>query len=218
MSALAREIHPNYSRGMDSESGEPLPVRLSDRERDAVVGQLNEAVGDGRISMSEFEVRAKQAYAAKYPADLVPLTGDLPAPVHNPLPVPSMPPSVGGKRRRRWVVSIMGGTDRRGNWDPADAVNTITIMGGSVIDLTQVAASEVTINSFTAMGATEIIVPRGAVVDLGGFILMGGTDNSTTNTGDSTMRVRIRSFGMMGGCEIRHLKPKEEAKRLKRGL
>lgn len=198
---------------MESEASDELPIRLSDSDRDAVVSQLNEAVGDGRITMVEFEQRSRQAYQAQYPADLVPLTADLPSAATAPTPVRASAPV---EAKPRWIVSIMGGTEKRGAWDTGDVVKSVTVMGGTELDLTEVNATEVTINAFTAMGATEIIVPRGATVDLSGFILMGGSSDETTSIGDSTMRVRVRSFGLMGGLEVRHLKPKEEAKRRKR--
>lgn len=204
---------------MEPEASDELPIRLADRDRDAVVTQLNDAMSEGRISVVEFEQRTRQAYAATYPADLVPLTADLPPttalePASAPRPGPDASPRA---TKPRWVVSIMGGTEKRGAWDPGASVNSVTLMGGTVLDLTEVAAAEVTINAFTMMAATEIIVPRGATVDLSGFILMGGSSDETSTAGDSTMRVTINSFGLMGGCEVRHLKPKEEAKRLEQG-
>lgn len=198
---------------MENEPTNSPALRLSDADRDAVVTRLNEAMSEGRISLGEFEERSRKAYQATVAADLVPLTADLPESVRT-TPVRNINPPP--QPQRRWAVSIMGGSERVGNWDPGDGVNSVTIMGGNLLDLTEVTAQDVMINAFTMMGATEIIVPRGATVDLGGFILMGGSSDETTATGDSTMRVRVRSFGLMGGCEVRHLSEKERAKRANR--
>lgn len=179
-------------------------------------------MSEGRLTVDEYASRTKRAYSATFPADLVPLTSDLPtvpeqvATPMTPTRVAPRPPDSAPGRGRRWAVSVLGGAERVGNWDPRDEVMSVTVMGGNTLDLTEVVADQVTINAVTVMGATEIIVPAGATVDLGGFILMGGTSDTTTRGGASTMRVRIRSFGLMGGCDVRNLKPKELRKRAKK--
>ena len=56
-----------------------LPViRASDGEREAVVAQLNDAVGEGRLTLQEFSERLDRAYAASTRGNLAPLTADLP--------------------------------------------------------------------------------------------------------------------------------------------
>jgi hypothetical protein len=53
-------------------------LRASDAEREKAVQALQHAVGEGRITMAEFEERAAIAYAAKTRAQLDELTADLP--------------------------------------------------------------------------------------------------------------------------------------------
>jgi hypothetical protein len=52
--------------------------RASDAERAAVVQRLEHAVGEGRISLAEFEERAQAVYLAKTRAELEELVADLP--------------------------------------------------------------------------------------------------------------------------------------------
>lgn len=104
----------------------------------------------------------------------------------------------------RSMFTMMGGREKKGQWKPGDPQLTFTVMGGTCLDLTKVQARDVNIISFTLMGGTEIIVPHGADVDADGFILMGATVNKVnTDIAPGGMRVRIRSWGAMGGCEIR---------------
>jgi hypothetical protein len=180
-------------------------MRIADTDRDLVIDQLQQATSEGRITIDEFQERARAVYDAQFASDLVPITADLPATTIAATPT---------KSRTRWLVSIMGGDERSGTWDPGDQSIALTVMGGQTLDLTQVAAVEVSITAITVMGATEIIVPDGAVVDMSGLIVMGGSSNETTSTGNSLMRVSVRSFGAMGGCEVRNLSDKERAKRL----
>lgn len=53
-------------------------VRASDADRDAVVERLRRALGQGRLTVAEFDERAAAAYAAKTHGDLEALTRDLP--------------------------------------------------------------------------------------------------------------------------------------------
>jgi hypothetical protein len=53
-------------------------TRASDADREAVVNRLHQALTEGRITVSEFDERARSAYAAKTFHDLEPLTDDLP--------------------------------------------------------------------------------------------------------------------------------------------
>jgi hypothetical protein len=52
--------------------------RASTAEREAVVQRLAHAVGEGRITIAEFEERSKAAYAASTRGDLDELVADLP--------------------------------------------------------------------------------------------------------------------------------------------
>ena len=53
-------------------------IRASDAEREKTVAALRHAVGEGRITMAEFEERTTAAYSAKTRAELDVLTADLP--------------------------------------------------------------------------------------------------------------------------------------------
>jgi DUF1707 SHOCT-like domain len=53
-------------------------VRVSDKERHAVVDELRVHFGEGRIDLAEFEERTNAALTARVKGDLVPLLDDLP--------------------------------------------------------------------------------------------------------------------------------------------
>lgn len=53
-------------------------IRASNAEREAVIERLQRAVGEGRISLAEFEERAQAAFRASTRGDLDVLTADLP--------------------------------------------------------------------------------------------------------------------------------------------
>ncbi|MBA2310479.1 MAG: DUF1707 domain-containing protein [Pseudonocardiales bacterium] len=52
--------------------------RVSDADREAVVRRLHRAVGDGRLTVTEFDERVKAVYAAETRGELHDLARDLP--------------------------------------------------------------------------------------------------------------------------------------------
>jgi hypothetical protein len=63
-------------------------ARASDADREAVVRLLHDAVARGLLTLEEGGERVAAAYAARFVADLPPLTADLPP---APLPAPVAP-------------------------------------------------------------------------------------------------------------------------------
>ena len=111
----------------------------------------------------------------------------------------------------RLHACIMAGREKKGRWQVGDPNVAFTMMGGSCLDLTEVEARDVNIVSFVLMGGIEIVVPHGAIVDVDGLVIMGATVDKVDHAGAAVpdpMRVRVRSFGMWGGCEIRTTKRK----------
>src|SRR5215467_15671917 len=86
--------HPVSCVAMSTPTPEHLPqVRVSDAERDAVVARLNDATGEGRLTVEEFSERVSAALAAKTRGDLDVLLTDLPAhPSTRPRPTPPAGP------------------------------------------------------------------------------------------------------------------------------
>ncbi|HEX3780425.1 MAG TPA: DUF1707 domain-containing protein [Pseudonocardiaceae bacterium] len=82
-------------------------MRASDGDRERVVQALQEQVGEGRLTLEEFEERSGAVYEAKTVGDLRKLTSDLPvdlfprapqspfgagSPWPQPFPMPAVPP------------------------------------------------------------------------------------------------------------------------------
>src|ERR1035438_1930436 len=77
-----------HDRNEDRQArSDDLPViRASDGEREAVVARLNDAVGEGRLTLQEFSERLDRAYAARTRGKLARLVTGLPGrePVRGP--------------------------------------------------------------------------------------------------------------------------------------
>jgi hypothetical protein len=132
----------------------PKPeVRVSDAERNRVVERLNEAVGEGRLTLAEFEDRVGGVLAARTHADLVPFTADLPASVA-PQVLELRSRSSSLKRAGRWVV-------------PRRVV--VEAQSSSVrLDLTEavIASPTVQVSLDVRSSAVTLVLPQGASASL----------------------------------------------------
>lgn len=82
----------------------PQPdTRVSDSERNEVFDRLQRAVGEGRLTLAEFEERIGGVWAARTYGDLTSLTADLPEP-STPKALELRSRSSSLKRAGRWVV------------------------------------------------------------------------------------------------------------------
>jgi hypothetical protein len=190
-------------------------VRASDAERDAVVGRLNQAVGEGRLTMDEFSERLELAYAARTRGDLDPLLRDLPADDAGAVPAVTTGTAVagGGSQRKdtHWNISPIGGIRHRGRWRVPRHTIAIGVLGGVDVDLgeAELAAPEVMITKVSIIGGVSVRVPPGMRVEVSNFSILGGRD---MNLGGPLARnapvLRIRSFSIIGGVNVRESRNK----------
>lgn len=187
---------------MSVEPSEPqrrAEVRASDVEREEIVQQLAAHAGTGRLTLDELEQRSTLAYSATTRGELLKLTADLPQPT----------PAAAPERRRkatRWLVSILGGAEKRGRWRVGRRLTTVTVMGGNDLDLrhAEIDTDEVTILAFAVMGGMDIYVPDTVDVEVGGFALMGGRGErgSSRAPRPGAPRIRILAYALMGGIDV----------------
>src|SRR5689334_8546685 len=76
---------------------------MSDAERDAVVEQLNHAVGEGRLTLPEFEERLAGVLAARTHDEIAPFVADLPM-ASVPAEMTLRPRAASVKRTGGWIV------------------------------------------------------------------------------------------------------------------
>lgn len=186
-----------------SEQAGPGEIRASDAEREGIATRLNEAVGDGQLTLEEFSQRVDAAYAAKTRGELDVIVADLPAVVAAPATHPDAPAA-----RPQWSVSLIGGTRRRGRWRVPARTVSVSIIGGTDLDLreAELTTSEVQLTMVSVIGGVDLKVPRGVRVVVEGFSLIGGrsirVDESAVHASAPT--VRIRAFSVIGGVSVRN--------------
>lgn len=202
----------------------PPRKRAGNADRDRVAEMLKDALADGQLTITEFDERSHQLWAATFVDELAPLTADL-SPVapptsssvvhHGPRDVAA--PRTGAPARvtgepggSSSSFSIMGEVEKRGDWHVAPSHTSIAVMGGNTLDLTRarLSAQETVIHAIAVMGGIEIIVPEDVRVVDDGFGIMGGfgiTGNPGEQLPPDAPVVRVRGLALMGGVEIKRV-------------
>lgn len=187
---------------------EPAPVELraSDPERGAVVGRLQDALAEGRITVEEFSERSASAYAAVTLAELAPLTRDLPgagpiAPAADPVPhlaAPARRPDTAPP-----VVAVFGGAIRRGRWLPAWREKAVAVFGGVELDYRDapMGPEPLELRAFAVFGGVTVTVPPGVQVEMTGFSLFGGRQVPDSDAGPGGPVLRVHAVAVFGGVE-----------------
>jgi hypothetical protein len=183
-------------------------LRASDADRERTATLLREAAGDGRLTVEELDERLDAAYAARTRAELEPLLADVqdPATAATAAAARTLPVRP-GPGATRWIVSVMGGNDRKGRWRVAQRCTVVNVMGGSDLDLNnaELAADHVELRVFSLMGGSDIRVPDGLDVEVSKLALMGGNDVDlgTQPPTPGGPKVRIRLLSIMGGTDVK---------------
>ncbi|GAA4018481.1 hypothetical protein GCM10022247_47550 [Allokutzneria multivorans] len=189
-------------------------LRVGDVEREQIAQLLNQAVGEGRLTLTEYNERVGLAYAARTRGELDLVVADLPVAVRRSAAAPLPAVYEGGTGKRQWAVAVMSGAVRNGRWRVESEVTALAMMGGVELDFRKaVLTSKVTtVTAVAIMGGIEITVPPGVNVEVGGFSFMGGKDvnvDEDSVTPDSPT-IRINGFALMGGIEIVTKHPKRK--------
>jgi hypothetical protein len=185
-------------------------LRASDTEREQTAEALRQAAGEGRLTVDELDERLHQAFAARTRSELQTLVADL-------LPPDPRVPVRGGEGGTRWLLSILGGIDRRGHWRLAERAININFWGGSTIDLNdaELTARDTTLHVITIMGGADIRVPDGLNVDVSELAIMGGNDvrlgEPLPDPGGPTLHIKM--FTLMGGSDVKRGRRRTRAQR-----
>lgn len=154
-------------------------LRVSDAEREHVIGLLQRATGTGLLDLDEFTHRVDTALAARTREELNVVLLDLPGLAHPErpaqVPMPSRPPAPAAAPPVATtdgtgdeVRSTLGAVTRRGAWDvPAHLVVRSTL-GSAELDFTEahIPHEVVELELDVVAGSVEMRLPAGARVDL----------------------------------------------------
>jgi hypothetical protein len=191
--------------------GAPV-IRASDGDREAAAARLNEAVGDGRLTLQEFSERLDRAYAARTRGELASLTADL----------PDIDPVRGRARLRRVMLAIFWDSRRAGPQPLEDEITAIAVLGDAIIDLREAKATAkgITIRAYALLNDVDVIVPEGVAVELSGVAVVGDNKNMArpVPVGTSRFVVKIHGHAVLGDVQIFHRNPRAIHGRRRRSI
>jgi hypothetical protein len=172
--------------------------RVSQADRDATTRRLVTACAEGRLTLAEFEDRVEAVVAATSRGDLNQATADLPA----------APPAAVARpdQDRRWSVSFIGGTHRRGPTRLPHHLIHVSVIGSATIDLddAELSGPETTITLVSLIGRAQVRVPSAVRSELSGFTFIGGRHMTAARPAvQNGPSIHVRAFSFIGGATIR---------------
>ena len=113
----------------------PPGIRISDADRERAAARLQQALAEGRITLSELEERLAVVYAARYAVDLQEPFADLPG--GDVVPQAAAPPRIAVPDQPLVLRSGMGDLRRSGAWTVPGRIRVQSLMGSVVLDWTR---------------------------------------------------------------------------------
>jgi hypothetical protein len=191
-------------------------LRVSDAEREHVIGLLQRATGTGLLDLDEFTRRVDTAIAARTRGELNAVLLDLPGLTHPErpaqVPLPARPattrpvPTSTGTGDE--VRSTLGAVTRRGAWDVPAHLVVRTTLGSAELDFTEarIPHEVVEIELEVVAGSVELRLPAGARVDRSALqATLSSIEQSARGRTDSASTPLFRLTGSVraGSVEIR---------------
>jgi predicted membrane protein len=103
------------------------------------------------------------------------------------------------------VTALLGGVERRITSSGFRGGEITAIMGGCELDLRHASIQgEAVLSVFAMWGGIEIKVPDDWVISMQGTPILGGFSEKTMVSKDTSKRLVIRGYAIMGGVEVRN--------------
>jgi hypothetical protein len=180
--------------------------------RDATIAALCEHFSNDHLTLEEFERRLDAAHTVQTMPELNGLLQDLPVLATPQTPGAAATSTTVSKvsthaRDHQHFIAVMGGVDKRGQWQPAQKTYCYSLMGGASLDFREalLPPGETEVTIIAIMGGAEIIVPPGMRVDCDGIAIMGGFDHGEEmerGADPNAAVLKVNGFVLMGGVEI----------------
>lgn len=181
--------------------GLPVPAPISDGDRERVSELLQQACGDGRITLEEFSVRVGVVWAATTDIELARATEGI-----------ATTPVVGAARTVEKVVTVLSQRKRRGRWRmQSGRLGIFTLFGQTHLDLRDALTGEdvIEIEGNCWFGELKVIVPEGVEVELSGTSALSSEELRLAAVprlpGTPIVRVRVNAW--FSNVEVRSKRP-----------
>ena len=168
--------------------------RVGDADREHVAGLLQQAVGEGKLTLDEFSDRMDLALAARTRGELSEVLVDL----------PGMQPATAVLPLNVTMSSIR----RAGNWQVPQRVALTSRFSDVTLDLTQadIRSSVVTLDVDDICSSTDIVVPDDFTADINDLRCVRGSASSKVSSAPPAGRVHVVVRGNLrfGALTVKH--------------
>lgn len=155
-------------------SGELVPgdrdLLMSDADRERVLARLQDAAGEGRLTLDEFQERVDGVLRARRFGEVEPYLAGLPPVATGPL----APPPAPAVAELRTVASSLR---RTGRWSVPRTLRVSSKAGSVKLDFTDALIGhpvvEIVLDVYA--GSTTLVLPAGASVDVDGVQMYAGS-------------------------------------------
>lgn len=173
-------------------------VRVSDVDRERVRQLLEQAVGQGMLTLDEFSERIDTVLVARTRADLRRVLADLP-------PTDALQPVTSGGEPLRGRMSSIS---RRGQWTVPSRIHLNTRLCDTTLDFTTATLQSPTVvlEIDDYFSSTELILPDGATADLTGVETFAGSSTLKVPHGPPSQRLHLLARGRVrfGSVTVRY--------------
>jgi Domain of unknown function (DUF1707) len=179
------------------------PVLASSAEREAATQRLQAAFAEHRLTDEEFDDRIRQALTARTTGDLDRLTADLP--VRSPAVIVA---AGSGGQPGRFAIAMKSSISRAGRWTVPARFFSVVYKGSGLLDLraAELTSAETTITAMSYKSRTEVVLPPGVRVELGGTgVSAAGEENHgpALQALPGAPVVRVKGVAYKGTIEVR---------------
>jgi hypothetical protein len=192
--------------------------------RERTIERLSAHYAYDELDLEDFERRVELVEKAGSEAELLEIVRDLGEPKSALVPVAR----AGALAARdvpdkRSIMSIFGGTTRRGSWTVPRQLRVVAVMGGAEVDFREAdfGSGVHEVRVFALFGGITVIVPPDVRVEVDGTGVLGGFDDQTTSNvpaGATDPSLRIRGVALLGGIEVCERLPGESAREARRRI
>jgi hypothetical protein len=192
-------------------SGAAVPaadLRVSDRDRDETVTRLQIAFAEGRLDDEEFDLRVRNALAARTRGQLARMAADLPTESSHPAALAQPTGLAPAKLRKPGRLSLAYKTALRrgGRWRVPGKFTAVSYKGGgTVIDLraAELTSAATTIRAIAYKCRIQVLVPPGMHVESSGIGVTNTDESALDAAPPAAPVVHVRGIAYKGLVEIR---------------
>ncbi|HEY5843969.1 MAG TPA: DUF1707 domain-containing protein [Mycobacterium sp.] len=175
----------------------PIPMRISDADRNGTLRRLHNAVALGLIDIDEFEDRSGQVSTARLREELDALVDDLPGPGA----------IVTSATDRLELRGVMGSLKRQGEWTVPTRLALVRRVGSVELDLTRArfAGPIVVIELDMKFGSLDLRLPEGASASIDDVEVVVGSahDHRVSAPAEGKPHVILTGKVTWGSVDIR---------------